>query len=301
MSNCPYGCQNGFVLIEATGMRVACPHCRGTAKYLNTVKNEDSQSFTSSVFDVLKIPIQYRNISPYTPYSVIEQIRNYPNGGADAEEVSNVLNNIIQYVEKNSVYRMSCYINVPSAIDINSFVYGVQLQALIHEIGTMPFISLNTLNALLHGEVINDLMTDLSDTSPVTDGRTGKTVPMKRRLRDITGFDYVDYINSPLIFLDATSGTTSAGWTAVADLLAERAKQGFSTYVIGYWELQQSGSGSFLESNLTTRLDRLVPVELISGRVKHTTASQYAVDIDVKDSENPNGVKVSGLNESAIF
>jgi hypothetical protein len=296
MNECPYHCQNGFILLEATGERVACPHCRGTAKYLDTMKaEEDAQSFGNAVYDILKIPLQYRGITPYSPYTIIENIRNYPSGGADATEVADVLTQIMHGVENNTVFRLSTYVYVPTNIDINAFVYGVQMQALVHEIGTMPYISLNTLYALLQGEVLNDIVSEMSDTTITTDGRTGKTVPMYRRLRDITGFDYTDYINSPLIFLEATGGTTHQGWIALADILAERAKQSLPTYVIGYWSFSLCGDGVYLGTSQTSRLDKLIPVEIIPNKIKHTTAYNYAVDIRANDSQNPNGVKVAGL------
>lgn len=291
IEECPFGCQNGFVLIPATGERVACPHCRGMNKYLDM---EQSRDTSNPLFEVLKIPVQYQTVTESTPYLVIDKVKVYPNGGIDAQEVANVLSDIVYGVEKGTLYRVSCYINVPPEIDMSEFVYGVQLDAVINEIGTMPYISANTLNCLLHNEVLGDLASEMTNETLVSDGRTGKTVPLSRRLVDATGFDYMDYINSPLIFIEATSGTTRQGWVAVADLLAERSKRGLPTYVIGYWAFSSCGDGSFLETNSLGRLDRLLPVEIIPNTVKHSTMHDYSVSYTVPDNKNENGVKAKG-------
>lgn len=290
---CPFGCQNGMVLIPATGTRVACPHCRGLNKYLD-MERERGEALTNPLFTVLKIPVQYQAVTGSTPYLIIDKVKVYPNGGADAQEVANVLSDIMYGVEKGTLYRVSCYINVPPDIDMAEFVYGVQLNAVINEIGTMPYISANTLNFLLHNEVLGDLASEMTNETLVSDGRTGKTVPLSRRLRDATGFDYMDYINSPLIFIEATSGTTRQGWVAVADLLSERAKRGLPTYVIGYWAFSTCGDGSFLETNALNRLDRLLPVEIIPNQRIHSAVRDYSVSYTVPDKENENGVKAKG-------
>lgn len=291
VEDCPFGCQNGLVLIPATGTRVACPHCRGANKYLDI---EQSRDTPNPLFEVLKIPVQYQNVTESTPYLTIDKIKVYPNGGVDAQEVANVLSDIVYGVEKGTLYRVSCYINVPPEIDMSEFVYGVQLDAVINEVGTMPYISANTLNFLLHNEVLGDLASEMTNETLASDGRTGKTVPLSRRLVDCTGFDYMDYINSPLIFIEATSGTTRQGWVAVADLLSERSKRGLPTYVIGYWAFSACGDGSYLETNSLGRMDRLLPVEIIPNQIIHSVTRDYSVSYTVPDNENENGVKVKG-------
>ena len=290
---CPYNCTNGQVLMEALGQKVPCPHCNGIERYVEMTNCENPDN----VYNVLRIPLQYRSLTANSTDAVISNLRQITTDGADLKEVIDVLEKMSSSLDSRKVYRLSSYISVPqhlASVDMNMFVYAMQMKAMSKGIGTMPYITANMLYLLLQGKDIapDEVGEPLQDTYT---GVNGRNTSLYTRLRYATNFDYWDYITAPLIFIEASAGVSADGWVAIADLLSERARLSLPTYVIGYWNSSVKSSGSFVYTNDMSRLDKLTVFEFNLTKSKKLMPRSISEVLNKNtDDLNEFGVKLTG-------
>lgn len=301
MATCKYHCTNGKIYLESIKGFVDCPDCRNIVKVL-----EQPQEDGKSIYDKLRIPEAYKGVGVVGESLFnVEGISRY--SVASVTNVANLLETINRDLYIGKVPCISCYIHVPNFVDIKQFIYGAQKMAIEKGLGVTPLVSANTIYGI--GRVGDYSVKDLRefnlaksdnafapDVFNVLDGY---------RFIQHTNLTYFDFVHADLCFIDATANTTNNGWTGVADLLSERAKEGLPTFVFGYWSTSLSYSykgGNALRyiivpSNGITRLDLLVPYELLSAK------SSGKNKIGVEHNTNFDAVKsnvVAGLSSSIL-
>lgn len=299
MAECPYRCQNGFVFLESLGEKVPCPHCNGPERFVEMTRKDNP----NNIFNVLRIPLQYRNLTASSDAFVIDAVSKAEAEGVNGG-VADLLTNISNSIDKYKIYRISSMIHVnPSlaakfGIDMNKFVYSMQMKALTKGIGVMPYISCRTLYLLLLNQ---NSELDIDPEVDVMSGATGRNTTLSTRLNNVCGFDYNDYINAPLVFIEAPCGTEERGWIAIIDLLSERSKLSLPTYVISYWDAYTTKKfgALFVYTRDTSRLDKLTPFEVVKAKEnvpRKATPTLREVTSEMPDNLNPYGVK--GTNNS---
>lgn len=265
MSKCRYNCKNGKVLLEAIGL-VDCPECRNI-----TVVLEKATEDGSSIYDKLRVPPAYKNFG-------VAGVDLFSSSALNGFS-SNSINEVSKFFERvnNDLYQgkitnLSTYIYTSNLVDTKRFIYGAQKLALENGLGVTPLISANTLYglqrvgdySLTNLKEIGAKQGDVKDVHPdlihAVDGY---------RVVQATDLTYFDFIHADLCFIEATANTTEKGWTGIADILGERAKQGLPTYVIGYWSTKGGGGSNnrglrylLAPEQGNVRLDLLVPLEL---------------------------------------
>lgn len=300
-STCKYRCANGKVFLEALGKMVDCPECRNITKVLEKPDNSGV-----SLYEKLRIPQQYKNFGVAG-----REIFNAPNINVFTENSINHVANLLERINRDlysgKVPSISCYIYTSTWVDIKRFVYGAQKLALEKGLGVTPYISCNTLYGLQKVGEFNikslqefEAREDYNEIPPdilyAIDGY---------RLVQHTKLTYFDFIHADLCFIEATANTSERGWSGLADLLGERAKQGLPTYVIGYWPSSRVGmhNGSRGLRYLLApeygfvRLDMLVPFELKPKKAKGEEVSLNRV-LDVESTSS--GV-LAGLSIERIM
>ena len=258
---CPYHCVNGRIFLESRGL-VPCPHCSGIDRKQQLL--DDSKEV--SLYSLLKIPPQFRDITSVSD-EVLQGLREDSYINTSIIEVKDFLNTVVEAVRESSVASISAYVHISNNLDIRPYVYGLQREAIEHGIGTVPYISLNTLAALLYASnaAIEEDIDEGMKKERLALGNIAYTTNAFRRLATDFPCDYYDYCKAPLVILEATAETLKRGWSTLADLLAERAREGLPTYVFGY---HSSTSGMiqkelhFLTTDNFKRLDRLNIIEL---------------------------------------
>lgn len=267
-SSCPHHCNEGKVFLESRGF-VPCPHCSSIIKVAETLANTTGEDLHS----MMRIPPQYRDatlvdeglfrqglVGNFLPESV--------------HEMKTLFMGINKALYHGSVYRMSVYFHLPNFFDTRLFVYGAMRFAFEKGLGVAPFISCSTLYGLQKiGDYPFSTLKEASSTGNIREYSPELVAAVDGyRFVAESKLTYFDFVNADLCFIEATANTTDKGWTALADLLSERAKNGLPTYVMGYWSLRASrGIGGrglrYLiapEGMGIHRLDMLIPVELKS-------------------------------------
>lgn len=263
---CPYRCVEGRVFLETQGY-VPCPHCSDLVKVAETVLETTGED----LFSQLRIPPQYRDatlvdealfrpslVSNFTPESVYE--------------MKTLFSNINRSLYHGNVYRLSVYFHNPNVIDTRLFVYGAMRFAFEKGLGVCPFVSCHTLYGIQKlGDYPYGTLREASENTNIKEYSPELIAAVDgfRFVAD-TKLTYYDFVNADLCFIEATANTTDKGWTALADLLSERAKNGLPTYVMGYWSVRYSRGvgGRGLKYLLAPeglgvhRLDMLIPYEL---------------------------------------
>lgn len=296
---CPYNCVNGKVFLASRGY-VPCPHCMGIEKKVQML--DDSNNV--NIYKLLKIPRQYKDIIN-VPDDVLKGLHDKVYVSSSIAEVKSLLNTMVQAVRRSSVASISTYVHVSNYVDIRPFIYGLQREAVENGVGTVPYISLNTLAALLYASnaaADGDIEMDAKlNTERLALGNIAYTTNAFRRLAVDFPCDYYDYCKAPMVILEATAETLSRGWSALADLLSERAREGLPTYVFGY---NASNSPNvvkdlkWLISDNMNRLDMLTVVELKkASKIGEGYPTRSFNSIEDTDGDTGTGIRVVSMIE----
>lgn len=277
-ANCPYQCNGAHeIFMSAFGKCVPCPHCQSITSQAEAMEEEyvvDEEGEVVGVQDQyshLYIPKQYSDALP-----VDEEIFPTTALGAFSQEsiheLITLMRNINKATYKGDIYELSVYMYAPNLVDMKLFVYGVQRFAIENGLKVTPYISANTLNGIQRvGEFSLTQIENVKDLTGELEGVHPDLLNAVDGLRVIqeTDLTYHDFITADICFIDATANTTEKGWTAIADILGERAKKGKPTYVTGYWSTKNAQYAGMkglryltLPSGVVPRLDLLVPVEM---------------------------------------
>ena len=297
---CPYNCVNGKVFLASRGY-VPCPHCMGIEKKIQMLDEGNDVN----IYKLLKIPRQYRQITS-VPDDVLKGLHDKIYVNSSLMEVKNLLNTMVQSVRHSSVASISTYVHVSNYVDIRPFIYGLQREAVNNGVGTVPYISLNTLAALLYASnaaADGDVDIDMKlKTERLALGNIAYTTNAFRRLAVDFPCDYYDYCKAPMVILEATAETMSRGWSALADLLAERAREGLPTYVFGYYASTAPNiykDLKWLVGENMSRLDMLTVVEL---KKANKAGEAYAVrsfnSIEDVEGDTGAGIRVVSMIEN---
>ena len=309
---CPYRCNGGFILLPATGERVPCPVCNGVQRYTEIL----NQEVENNVYDKLNISPQYANkIGVGDEYLyLINKLEeaNMP----DALSLANAMEAIARSIDNKRVYRCSFYFVIDERwmllnnFDWNMFVYCMQAKALSKGIGTMPFITINTLYLIFRSR---ERVTDIPGKPMLPEnGVTGETASLMYRLFNYCSFDYFDYLETPLLFLQVTSAMQVMSIAVLIDLLTERSKRGLATYVIGYFDGNNYKDNEFdfskyLYNNLgdSSRLDKLSNFEFKpynKGREVRMPSSKriFEAEFASNDTKRNSGIKRPAFTTDAI-
>lgn len=284
MGKCPYNCKDGKIFMNGKGF-VPCPHCMGVDHYLErtNIVNEDN------VYKALSIPKAHWGVSESECISFANRIKNIQQrvNAPGANALSTIMLEIATALGNSTLFCKSVYLFC-SYLSIESYVYSCQVRALIHSIGTVPYITLNQLSLLLFRPTTElDVLQKSVDSEELSftelekaDGINATTIPLYRRMMQLcSSFDYMDYITAPLVFLEASAGTKFEGWITLRDLLSERARRDLPTYIIGSQrmhtlsELGQLPNAAYFEG---TGLGKLEPFEMSLKK------SMSAVEADIR-------------------
>ena len=274
--DCPYACNNGYVFLETQG-RVACPHCLDPMRMVETVHSTEFKS----LYEMLRIPLEYQDLGEKSAYAWLDSFNNTRNKemyGGSITEITDVYTEILNRLENSEIYRDSIYFCF-TIMDTDKLVYGTQILAALHGVGTVPYITLNRLSHLLYS---NDLLTEFG-TADITEhthciSMTGCNTTLATRVnRILGGIDYTDYVTAPLCMLELTAGTTDAGFLALRDLLAERARLSLPTYVFGFcgmYKLAANGEYASLGQFEGRGLRKLTQLSLTRARMGFGTGTE---------------------------
>lgn len=314
MSNikCKYGCKNGKVFMPKLGEFIDCPE--------HSVKNLDMDKIKIkeevSLGDALLIPEQYRGLSPVDRSLFTRSVLD-AYSSSSLEQLGKLLEKINKNLYNGVVPKLSCYIHSPSLIDIKQFIYASQKLALEKGLSVVPFISANrlfevqsmvdfSLSSLAEIDKIlnvknksffNKNSVDLLNYAKEMNGSSLldradnslkafstdmiNAVEGYRLLKD-TGLTYSDYIRADLCYIYAGANTKPSGFTAIADILAERSMKNLPTFVFGYWSSTAGKTSEILRYLLArdgiSRLDLLVPYDLVYKSSKDSV--KFNKDLD---------------------
>lgn len=285
--------------MPATGQFVECPE--HTVKNLNFEKvkiNEDV-----SLGDALLIPEQYRGLGVVDRALFTRGvIETYSQSSVNA--MGSILEKINKNLYNGLIPKISCYIHSPAVLDMKHFVYASQKLALEKGLSVVPFISANRLYevqsmtdfpigvldeasrllTIKYSKKVEDLGSDVLSLINYTNDLTKKEILARaeQKLRVIssdainavegyrhlneTGLTYRDYIRADVCYIYAGANTRNSGFTAIADILAERSMRNLPTFVFGYWASKDGKTAKVLNYLLckegNVRLDLLVPFDL---------------------------------------
>lgn len=296
MSECPYHCSGGFVLMETLGTKVPCPHCNGLERYVMATSPENPDN----IYDTLMIPVQYRHLAANSAVEQIALLRGVNSNAGAALELANFMEAVSNNLDIGKVFRLTACLTVEDIpyFDMNVFVYSMQIKALQKGVGTMPYITADTLNLLKRGIDILSRTVQPAEPGDVKTGFNGRTVPLYQRMLRTYSFDYFDYCTSPLVFIDMGGSSNFAALEAMCALLSERSKLGLATYVTN----DRGRQLSFLQMHNMldvgmSRLDRLTPFTYtVKNKDNPMGRIISGIETQVKDSENPYGVKEPGMS-----
>lgn len=302
MSKCKYNCKRGKIFMEALGRFVDCPECRNITKVL-----EKPEEDGTSLYDKLRIPPAYRNfgVAGHELFNVQGLSSAFTHNSIN--DVGSLFERINQDLYNGKVTNISCYIYTSNLVDVKRFVYGAQKLALEKGLGVTPFISANTLYGIQRvGDFSLTSLKELSkDSAEVKDVHPDLIHAVDGyRVVQHTNLTYFDFIHADVCFIEATANTTEKGWTGLADLLGERAKQGLPTYVIGYWSTRGAVSNTskglrylIAPEGGHVRLDLLVPFELKprKGNAEDDVYVNRIIQMDTTKSSVTAGLSIETL------
>lgn len=298
---CKYNCNRGRVFMEGQNTFVPCPDCSNIEKLVE--KSEVTEGV--SLFDRLKIPVMYKSLgSAGEELFKSQQVLN-SFSTSSISEVERLLERLNNDFYNKRVPMISAYVYVPNLVDIKHFVYGAQKIALEKGLGVTPYVSANTLYGL---QRVGDFPVASLKEISVQQGGV-KDIPPDLmhavdgyRIVQDTDCTYFDFTHADVCFIDATANTTERGWTAVADLLHERAKNSLPTFVMGYWSTRASDSSGnrglkYLLAPETgiNRLDLLIPFELKSKSSGGNYSTPRHFDPETTQSSVLSGVNIDTL------
>lgn len=281
--------------MEALGRFVPCPECTGP---LRVVKNIGDTG--SSLYDKLRIPPEYMKATNLSTDEGTE----YRNIGKELfslsdlsafshksiESVGRLLDKLNADIFSGSVTKLSCYVHMPLAVDSKLYIYGAQIEALTRGLSVTPLLNANTLygiqkSADFSGNFLQTCM-ERQNRGEALEGVSPDSLAALDgwRFMTFTGLTYFDLQHSDLVFIETTANTIEKAYSALASLLADRARWGLPTFVFGYWSPSTAGNKLgglrylLAPEGSRVRLDMLVPYEIVR-----------------KSNEGGNGVVVDGI------
>lgn len=297
-------CTNGKVLVPALGRWVRCPNCNDLGEIL-----EEGGSRADLFKEALRIPKNYGSLTLVDTELLNSEVRKYYTQDT-VRVVETAMQKINEAVYNGEVYNMSMYMHLSNLVDVKPFVFGVQLKALEQGMTVTPYLSANTLYGIqIAGNYPIEDIKQLERKAKQMQGVHPDTLYAVDGYREIkeTELTYYDYINADVVFIEATPNTHNKGWTAVADLLCERARKGRPTYVMGYWASYTQGSTGLryilLPPNSVYRLDMLATYEVISNNSndKYSNVQQKQSLLETTESEKPKTTISEGLSVTDIM
>lgn len=232
MEKCQYGCKNGRIFMEATGVFVPCPSCGATP--LNKLK-EQASGILQERYNESGIPPIYQRVG----LEDFTKLFNHPTliNNFEADSIATTkefLKSLILDLSNGELPKSSLYIHLPYFLESEQYVYLLQRIALDNRLTCTPYISLNALNGLTRSSdygltSLKGVTLDEYSNPEILDCIDGCKLANEYKMT------YSDFIQCDLCILNASANTSQRGFNALADILAERSKRGKSTIVIGYW------------------------------------------------------------------
>lgn len=328
--NCKYGCKNGKIYMPKLGQFVDCPDHAKKNVDIEEVKVNDELSLA----DALLIPEQYRGLGVVDralfTRSVVEMFSQN-----SINTMGTLLEKINKNLYNGVVPKISCYIHSPAIVDMKHFVYASQKLALENGLSVVPFISANRLYEVQ--SMVDFSLGALDEADKLLTIKNSKTVEgvgsdalalinytnnmskqeiierAEKKLKvfstDVinavegyrhlneTGLTYRDYIRADVCYIYASANTKASGFTAIADILAERSMRNLPTFVFGYWASTAGKTSETLKYLLSkdgnVRLDLLVPFDLVSKSNKDKVEFKKNLDkIDSTKSDVVGGYRI---------
>lgn len=328
--NCKYGCKNGRIYMPKLGQFVDCPDHAKKNVDIEKVKVNDELSLA----DALLIPEHYRGLGVVDralfTRSVVEV---YSQNSINT--MGALLEKINKNLYKGVVPKISCYIHSPAIVDMKHFVYASQKLALENGLSVVPYISANRLYqvqsmvdfslgaldeadkllSIKNSKTVEGLGSDVLDLINYTNGMTKEEIleRAEKKLRVLstdainavegyrhlneTGLTYRDYIRADVCYIYAGANTKASGFSAIADILAERSMRNLPTFVFGYWASTEGKTSYTLNYLLSkegnVRLDLLVPFDLVNKSNKGKVEFKKNLDkIDSTKSDVVGGYRI---------
>lgn len=328
--NCKYGCKNGKIYMPKLGQFVDCPDHAKKNVDIEEVKVNDELSLA----DALLIPEQYRGLGVVDralfTRSVVEK---YSQNSINT--LGTLLEKINKNLYNGVVPKISCYIHSPAIVDMKHFVYASQKLALENGLSVVPFISANRLYevqsmvdfslgaldeadkllTIKNSKTVEGIGSDALDLINYTNTMSKQEIieraekKLKVYSTDVinavegyrhlneTGLTYRDYVRADVCYIYASANTKASGFTAIADILAERSMRNLPTFVFGYWASTEGKTSHTLNYLLSkegnVRLDLLVPFDLVSKSNKDKVEFKKNLDkIDSTKSDVVGGYRI---------
>lgn len=265
--NCPYNCIEGMVFNEVLKRDEPCPLHSNAGDIFEKPKEKQIDILKSmnipEGFDLTRL-FDEQLLNTYTVTNSFT-----------AESIHYLKEKLVEIntaVMNRRVHRESLYFYTP-AVDIKAFAYALMVKATEVGLKVAPLVSVNTLFDIQRSREF-----DYTLYNEVYEGvRLYDTLsPREKQFYDgylvlrTTNRPYRDFLDSDILFIEATANTSNASWVAVADILAERATRNKPTYILGYWSSRQlQGNNAkfvFQTADWSQRLSKLTTVELVSTR-----------------------------------
>lgn len=264
MSVCSKCGGKGKVYVDGLRKFVNCPDCNSIKA---EVKNNVSEE-TQNIVKALCIPEEYE-------YAVYGYTRDYEDeckamrfySKESVESTLNVMDRIYESIENKQIIDQTFVFYVGNKYDEQRFVYSCQYEAVRKGLTTAPFVSINTIVALIK---------DLKGVN-------------NRGVYDRFRATYIDYIESDYIFINVGAMITSEDECTLVDLMSERARRGLTTCIFSYW---QPSYDRFKYVWGEVAKNSPLIMEFIEKNRADNKNKNKNIDQTLDDFENTNGNKI---------
>ena len=265
-AGCPHNC-NSLGLILLRGEWKPCP-IHGKRQESNILAGEVVLSNGVNAFDVLQIPVEYRNKigNDYLDTARLflnEDIQKncLKESVSQLQDMLDTLKNVIAVEENLYMHSLFFYAN-PNLADLKPFLYSLLCICFEKNLGVLPVISLNDLAGLTEFQDYSQYgVYDEGDVAFITKQNRLAGLGADFYLR--TGLTLTDYLKCSFCFVMDTNTTTKGGLKSFKGFLEERANRGLPTYVFSSAYFDNERENLFYDKTHTRNLSCLVPYLLL--------------------------------------
>lgn len=234
MENCKYACNEHNKILDIRRGYIPCPIHGGIKAQVVEMEVENDNNYYIQV----GIPKRYWNTidTVITGDNLMKELpKNAVYDSNNIQSLAGILNKIAQGVLDAEVHEESCLITIDSRIDIDRYVYALQLECRKqNKLTTVPYTTVRS----LYDKAYRKNLT--SNGYPITESKTlSKYITGLRKAYDTENpFTFNDYVTADVVFLKMGYIITPQTMETLGELLTERNERNKPTYVIAHTCMQ---------------------------------------------------------------